>query len=676
MSNENVDDRKIALDLSTIQYAIGSTLTDEQKEFVSDFTKNTISFSDAGTGKTHSLIAGIALAQKSYGIRGSKICCMSFTNAAVNEISARYDKFYKKCNVGTKPVFSTVHALFLKILKDAYPQIEVVNLDFVKCKSMLESYMKETGLKTDDWKLTKSIFQAIQKLNSALYFDDITLSNSYDFIKLGINSEDFNYIRERMFRAGIITNKIAQGDIPLYCLYALHNNSDIIDKWKSKYDIMIVDEFQDLSTLQLEILSYISNTMVVIGDMKQQIYAFNGASDLIVDKFLECKNNDVRICNLTKSFRCRNEIAEFARKIIEPNMLGEELNFTGTKDGGSVEIIARKNMDWKGIANSIYTDISVNGFTKAKDIMFLYRNNVSALPIIDELYNKRIAFRCSRFVRAYEVPIVKDLYKLARVARDPYNQNNITDALKLFDEFSNTNYGKTLPPIQVMEKTGKSIIDVPYGWKTNEVVAYIKNLKLAQEDMKNGKSTGSILNRFWRIYEKAIIKEQWWRLDNTPEFYLNLVAPIVNSRTFDEFVRIEDDKATRNDNYLATSVGIRCYTIHSAKGLEADYVYLLDADEGMFPNKSTMKSKAGAGCDLDVAKDIRSDRNLLFVAITRAKEKLVISYSSELCKLIADPYDSNYSKYDKIYADQSRDAVGDDVSAFFNIFNVERGNNG
>lgn len=668
---------QLLVELSVITSAMGSRLTDEQREFVSDFTTDTLSFSDAGTGKTYSLIAGIALAQAYYKIKGSEICCISYTNAAVNEISARYSKLYKKMTLGSKPDFRTFHSLNLRILNDAYPGITTGNITFADVKPMMDSYMHERGLSSMDGNYVKKVYNAINSLNSALVFSEESLMKNYKFLELDMSIDDFNYIRRRLFSAGIIRKKIDQGDIPIYCLYALHKYPQIIERWKGKFKIMVVDEFQDLTLLHLEILNYITQTLVAIGDMKQQIYGFNGASDLIVDKYLGHRPN-ARRCNLTQSFRCANEIADFAKGIVEPNVIdGQPIAFKGNGPGGIVEIIKSEDMDWYGVANTISRDIKEHTYIGAKDVMFLYRNNASMIPIVEELYQLGIQFRCANnrgYTTIMNLPVVGDLFSLAYVALDDSNTEYLNKALRLFPEFADFGYGTELPPVTAVRKFNKGLLSLNYKFKESSSRALMNAIVDAKAAIESGEKCGRVLNTLWVAYASFVISRRWWMFDNKPEFYFGLVGDILVKKTIEQVIKDEEKKLALNDNNIRAGIGVRCYTLHSAKGLEADEVYILDANEGLFPNAKILKQKTEAGCILDAAKDIRNERNLLFVGATRAKKKLVVTYTGELASLITKN-SNKFKRYDQEYIEHSRDISGNDVESFYGIFNIGENEN-
>lgn len=643
--------------LEIISSYMGHPLTEEQMEFASDFRQSTISFSDPGTGKTHTLIAGLIMAQKAYNIPGDKINCMSFTKAAVYEIKKRYDRVHKRCGLRNgEAVINTFHRLSRIILNDAYPRMKPKGQ--IKLKDALADisrYMTEVGLDgADDYNYVKKVYSAINSLNSALIFHPDAMERNYDFVQINMEVEDFQELRKKWFLRSITAGEVVQGDIPLYCLYALLSDPDLIAKWHGRYDIMVVDEFQDLSLLHLQILSLISKTLIVIGDMKQQIYHFNGACPQIVEEYLKL-HPEARVCNLTESFRCCQEIAKFATDIIRPNDPSVK-EFKGIRTGGYVGIEQRRNMDWESLAHAIKKDIDDNSYAKSRDIMFLYRNNESAIPIVEELYQLQVPFRCTKYQTVMETPIFKELCILANVAWQPGNIEYAIEAFKLFPEFKDTPWGEDPAPVTVMRMTGKNVFDINFKYRDESSYAFLQAMKIAQKKIQEHKSAGVVFMNLLDVYDKYIIKGQYWKLDNEKDYYFNLIAPICNSKEYGLLINEEYDKKAKNEQCIRANAGIRLYTMHSAKGLEADDVYILDCDEGKFPNRKVLKRKLEAGCAYDAACDIRSERNLLYVALTRAKENVVVTYSGDKpCELLIHPFDNEYLELDAVYAEENQD---------------------
>lgn len=661
--------------LDIISAYIGSPLTEEQKEFAADFTKDTMSFSDPGTGKTHTLIAGLLLAQKHHKIPGADINCMSFTNAAVSEMAGRYNALCKKCTVTPSVKFNTFHSLSRQMLKSAFPNMQVIGYEnFKTAVKDMQMYLLEEGIDVgDDVKFIRKLINTINNLNSSLTFHPENVVRKHQFVELDMDLDIFQNLRVRWFMRGLIRDTIVQGDIPLYCLYALMNNRDnVSDKWKSRYKIMVVDEFQDLTLLHLRILSYIASTLIVIGDMKQQIYAFNGACPQIVDAYFKLHPN-ARICNLTKSFRCSQKIADFATRLIKPNDRSIQ-TFTGHAGGGDVQIIHRRDLNWEEIVNNIAVDHKLHNIDGARDVMFLYRNNASAIPIIEELYKNNIAFRCSKYAKIMDIPIFNTLSALVNAAWQPGNYEIVTIALRLFPEFKDIQMEVEPPPVQAMRASGKDLFSLNYKYKESSSTEILIAMMQARKDIEAKKTAGVTYMKLMPVYEKYLYKLEWWKVDNSKEFYFNLVGQICNSKTYVAMYNEEIEKEQKNEHAIAAGMGIRCYTMHSAKGLEADDVYILDCDEGKFPNRKIMDTKIDDGCLYDVAVDIRSERNLLYVAVTRAKDNVIITYSGEPCKLVVNPDDSEYTKYDSEY--DSKLSEYDDAEEFFNLFKLGSATNG
>ena len=649
----------------------GKDLTEEQMEFASDFTEDRISFSNPGTGKTHTVITGLLQAQKNLGVPGVQINCMSFTNASVDEIAGRYNQACKKSGIAPTVKFNTFHSLSRQMMAEAYSGIEIVGREpIADAVVSMSDYMEKLGIDAMDKTWVKKVIRAINSLNSSLTFHPDNIRTKYDFVQTGLSVEDFQALRKKWFLRGITRKRIVQGDIPLYCLYALMKREDIIQKWRGKYRIMVVDEFQDLSLLHLHILSRIAQTLIVIGDMKQQIYAFNGACPQIVQAYLELHPR-ARECNLTQSFRCGQAIADFATRLIAPNNPEVE-TFIGHDLPSSVTIESRRNLDWADIIKGIAADIAKHRIGFARDVMFLYRNNASAIPIIDELYKLDIPFRCPKFSMIMDIPIFDSLCKLANAAWQPHDEKFVNDALREFPEFKEYMFGDELPIITVMKQTGKSLFDIQYRYKEKSSYEILNAMMVARKKIEEGKSAGIVLNNLLPVYETYIIRGQWWRLDNDKEFYFNLVAPICNAKPYPLMYNEELDKCATNEKCIKGRVGIRCYTMHSAKGLEADDVYILDCDDGMFPNAKVLKSKLEAGCYVDAATDVRSERNLLYVAVTRARYNVTISHSSDTpTPLLVNPGDNDYCNLDHYYWEANRSY--DDAGEFFKLFNAGGG---
>lgn len=662
-----MDNRDEALfQLKMIEHKIGSPLTDEQRELAIDFTTDTIAFANPGTGKTHTLTAGIILAQTYHNVPSDQIFCMSYTNAATNEIKARYRALAKKMNTNRDANFGTFHSLSRRILESAYPGMQVVSdYNYDDAISDMTQYIQSV---MPDYQFNKKkvwdIIEAIDNLNSCFVFDEEHLRTKFNFKVLGIPVKDFQKLRKLWFERGNISGEIIQGDIPLYCLYALIKKPEVIKQWAGRYRIMIVDEFQDLSLLHLEILNRVANTLIAVGDMKQQIYVYNGACSEIVDAYFAARPN-ARRCSLTQSFRCNQAIADLASKVIEPNIT-EDAGFKGrpgtegTIESQVVDYVDRRNIDW----DDVFKDTTPENLN---DIMILYRNNASTIPIIDELYSQKIPYRCPKFVKVTDIPVLSTLCDLVNSAWSPYDLKLARKALGHFPEFRYQRYNIG-SYVKSMKDNRMTVFGLYNQLDMDSSRSILDAMKEAARRIENKKCAGNVLVACKVVYEKYMKADEFY--PNDESYYYNMAAGICNRMTYPEMIQRETDKEYRSLECLNADMGIRCYTMHSSKGLEAKHVYLLDVNEGMFPNKSSLGKKVEKGCEYDASLDVRAERNLLYVAITRAKDALTISYSNgSLATLLSDPLCNAYCKFDDIY--RREHMLYDDVSAFASIFAKE-----
>lgn len=652
------DYKEALFELRLIENKLGKPLTDEQRDFAVDFTRDIITFANPGTGKTHTLTAGIMMAQEYWKTDPTKIFCMSYTKAATNEIKGRYKVLAKKLRASTMVEFGTFHSLANKILASSYQRMEVIHdHDPNEAVADISAYIQKAAPEfAFDNKKAWRIIQTINELNAAFIFDDENVQTKFSFKKLGMPIEQFQEVRRKWFERGLINSQIVQGDIPLYCLYALLRKPEAAALWKGKYEIMIVDEFQDLSMLDLEILTRVAKKLIVVGDMKQQIYVFSGACPEIVDAYKKARP-DAYECHLTQSFRCPQAIADLATKVIQPN-LDEESIFIG-RDGGiatadqCIQTVDRRNIDWS-VAFANTNNDTLN------DILILYRNNASTIPVIDELYTKGIPYRCPKFVRVTEIPVIKTLCTLAQAAWQPRSVEAAEKALQIFPEFRFQRYNITTYT-NIMRTSNKTIFDIGNLLEQASSKQIIDAMRECNQRIKDKKSAGNVLVALQTVYDKWFKPNEYY--PNDDRYYYNMVAGICNRMTYPEMVAREDQKYNRHLECLNADMGVRCYTMHSSKGLEAKTVYMLDVNEGIFPNSTQIAKKYEASCAYDASLDVRSERNLLYVAITRARENLIISFSNNtLATLMSDPEHNLYRQYDEIYKEEHK--LYDDIAGF------------
>ena len=359
--------------LSKLSSRIGVMYTEEQRAFMKDFTSPIISFSSPGTGKTRSAIGGLLTAEFYHQIPGNQIYALSFTNNATTELAVRHKKDCESLGVHQTVNFQTFHSLCKKVLLDNHHLFGIRNLK-IEEQATIESqaptlinFAQEHSIHLMPWQV-RPFINAVRNLNSSLVFDRMHVESKYLFKKCRMTYEEFTTLRKFLYLYSKMISTIQVQDIPIYALELLLTHPDVSENFKKQCRILLVDEFQDLSLLQLRVISLLSDTVIAIGDIKQQIYAFNGACQEIVGEFKRYFPN-ARELNLNQSFRCAESIVRYSKMIIHPNGMQEE-GFKGTGEDGSLEVTQQLSL--ASICDQIEAEYRANRNTFKTDTMFLF----------------------------------------------------------------------------------------------------------------------------------------------------------------------------------------------------------------------------------------------------------------------------------------------------------------
>lgn len=659
MTNDTITQESF---LTLLSVKLNTDYTEEQKALISAFGEKPIfCFADPGTGKTFTSIGGIINSELYKRIPGDQIYALSFTRLATSELAVRHERACKKLRIVKKVNFTTLHALCKRILEENYKLLGMTTfqcgdqLPIDRAISIIENLCAENGWTMDLYK-QKAVYYAINEMNSSLVFDQDNVMSKFAFKELGIEYEIFDKIRGALLSYSLLTQRVAVSDILIYTLLLLTEHPEVADKFKEKCKLMLVDEAQDLSLIQLRIISKLTDHPVLIGDMKQQIYTFNGACPDVVSEFYRFYPN-AQTYELTQSFRCKNEIADYATRIILPNEIGGE-NFKGTGDGGTVREYSGYNdttgLDLDAVADKIKDSYLKAGHKFEKDILFLYRNNIFAIPVVEALFKRGLPFRSNNFAPAYTIPLIKELCELLRLCESPKSYSDIGALRYVIPEFRQYVDVHKHPLYVMGTRSACSIFEINYEFRDPAAGKAMTRLFEVSEMIKENVPVKDLLNHLWGVFYEAYVKNRAWMYDMKPEYYINSISCLTH-KNYTQFMQDEMKKQEVLNESERYSRGPRCYTMHASKGLEADVVYILNADTGIIPNESKIKRMAQHNCYDDVIRSVREDRSLCYVAATRAKEELHIIYTSELSllfhgeKIEQDIVDTRYS-YDDVTA--------------------------
>jgi DNA helicase-2/ATP-dependent DNA helicase PcrA len=585
---------------------------------------------------------------------------------AVQELKNRYETDAAKLRVRNNINITTLHKLCTNILKENFNLFGMNRLKFSDSydneamTNLLIDFGTELDIRINTGN-ARNIMKAVNSLNSALIFDREHVESKFDFIKTKLKYHEFTQIRGILYRQNKLMETIRVEDILLYTLELLLTYPEISRRFKEQCKVLLVDEFQDLSLLQLRIISLLSDNVIAIGDIKQQIYAFNGACAEIVGEFYRYFPN-AREKNLTQSFRCLDSIAKYATTIIRPNDMGGE-DFKGVAEGGEVEI--KTEFDTRKACMEIAQNFRANHNTFEKSVLFLVRNNYSVIPIAEELFKLKVPFRVSKYTAAYQIPVIKELCELCEFAQNPTILSNLKALSYIIPEFKRYKNYLLNPLYEIATKEGCSPFEINYQFREPaEGQTAMELLLEVREAIARNEKLSVLLNMLWPLFKKVYLVHREPFLEYKVSYYTSIVSPLTREKTYSQFVRDEVAKVEAIKDCDMRRWGVRCYTFHAAKGLEADYVYILDAEEGIIPNNRRLDEMEQAGCLLEKAIALRNERSLVYVGCTRARERLYITYNDLLSTIFSE--ENQYKVYDALYKDCK--PVYPDVEAFERFF--------
>lgn len=657
--------------IAKLEQMQGREFNKEQKELLSDFTKSIISFSDPGTGKTHTVVNGLIIAELCDRIPAKNMIAVSFTRAASGELAERHKKLCLRLGIGSQVKFKTFMGFCLEIIKSNYSKFGW--REFKKTQSEMNAeevvnYFRDTckfyGVEIED-KVYIKTYNAIKKLNSSLIFDERHILNKIEFKRLGLSVEQVQFLRKAVYDLNRYSGSVTVGDILLYTLELLIKFPEISRQLKSEIQVLLVDEFQDMSVLQLLLCRLISDKLIAIGDINQQIYSFNGACGIIVQKFKEFYP-DAKEVRLMQSYRCKQEICDFAYSIVEPNgMLSEPPR--GISSGGVVEF--HKGLNTAEIVANIKVEMEENNNVFQTDQMFLCRNNYSIIPMAEELYKNKVPFRIipkndkdTGFPKANFLEVISDLCEVFELARTPYNANALYVLKKFWPEFSSYKKASDIPLARIMEDEGCSFLEAcgKYVFKDKQTAGIIIPRLMAIDDMfVERKPIRDMIQEIYPIMYENYFKRRLIYMKEKPDYWLKLIDCLMD-KSYQKFIADENAKDKWVDDWIKKRYGIRLYTMHGSKGLEADIVHIIDANEGVVPNLKRLKETQSMKCFMDAADNVRNERSLGYVAVTRARNEVHIYYDTELASIFTGV--NKFKGLDKIY--ESYVDTYDDIKSF------------
>ena len=601
------------------------TLNKSQLEAVKNTEGPNLVLAGAGTGKTRVLTTRVAHIIDSKLAFPSQILCVTFTNKAAREMSERIQNLVS-VRMDRMPWIGTFHSIGAKIIRNHAEVIGLKPSFTILDKDDQLSLIKQI-LKSENLDQSKYVPKYIQSRidqwkNKALNPNDIkadSLDNMSDDKTLNI----YKLYQQRLFQI----NCLDFGDLLLQCIN-LFKNEDVLKRYSENFKYVLVDEYQDTNTAQYQWLKYLSSAnqnICCVGDDDQSIYSWRGAE---IDNMLRFEKDfdNTKTTRLEENYRSTNNILKSASSLISYNeaRLGKELySDQGNGDPVYIHLVNSSRDEATFVSQEIMKLRDEN--PDLNNIAVLVRAVFQSREIEEALIRYSVPYRIIGGIRFYERAEIKDAISYLRIVYE--NQDDVA-----FERAIMT------PKRGVGEKSFNKIIEVS---KNKRISLFQASKLLAGTDEVNKKASSS-LEEFIQVIERGISMIETTQYPEILKVLLDesgYMEMLKNDKNVSAQTKIENIKeliiAMEDYNSieeflehisLVTSVDennednkVSLMTLHAAKGLEYDFIFLPGWEEGLFPHQKTIDESGNKG--------IEEERRLAYVGITRARKTVNISTS-------------------------------------------------
>ena len=607
-------------------------LNPAQREAVENTEGAVLILAGAGSGKTRVLTTRIGYLMEDKGVKAENILAITFTNKAANEMRERVEETLE--GTDTKEMWiTTFHSCCVRILRKSINKIGY-NRSFVIYDSpdqvtLIKDCMRELDI-SDKAFDPKYVLSCISNAKDKLYSPKQFLKlNEGDISKTKVG-EIYALYQDRLKR----NSALDFDDLIMKTVELFKECPEVLDYYRNKFRYIMVDEYQDTSKAQYELIKLLAKqhqNICVVGDDDQSIYGWRGADIRNILEF-ERDYDNVKIVKLEQNYRSTQVILDAANHVIANNTERKRKRlWSDKKEGQLIKIQLAENEIEEGdfIVNTIsymkrYED------REYKDFAVLYRANAQARSVEDALNRAGIPYNIYGGIKFYERKEIKDIIAYLRVIQNP--QDDIS--LKRIINVPRRGIGlRTIEKIEdrasLKEESIYSVlIDIEdnsdISRKARASISEFVDLMSTLRSFTNVYTVSQIIEKVLDVtgYKDELLKEK----NNEGEDRLENLQELISVAL--EFESTSEDKSleafltnvalnAEPDSEEESEDRVSLMTIHSSKGLEFPVVFLAGMEEKIFPIARAIQSMRDS--------DIEEERRLCYVGITRAKEELFLT---------------------------------------------------
>lgn len=622
-------------------------LNKAQKEAVTQYKGPSLVIAGAGSGKTRVLTHRIAF-MLSNGVNPSKILALTFTNKAAKEMKDRIAEIVG-FETARKLWMGTFHSIFARILRYeaealGYPADYTI-YDTIDSRSLIKTIIKELNLDDKIYKPNEILGRISGAKNNLItaeaYINNSTIRATDNSMKRPMIYEIFSRYARRCKRSGAMDFD----DLLLNTNILFRDHPEILNKYMNAFDFVLVDEYQDTNFSQYLIIKKLSQehrNICVVGDDAQSIYSFRGAR---IENILGFKGDypEMKTYKLERNYRSTQNIVNAANSIIQKNSGQIKKKVYSEKEPGEKILVleARTDTDEGFKVAGMIKDAAMSEQVPYNEFAILYRTNAQSRIFEEALRKMNIPYKVFGSLSFFQRKEIKDILAYFKLV----NNNNDDESLKRVINYPLRGIGKTT--IAKLEEaalqnnvpiwtaiTNKAFLEsnfnkgtiskilgfarmiIEFQSKKEEMEAFDLAYTIAQstgiiKDLVSDKSPEGI-SRYENIEEllngiKEFTENEENQENNSLSDYLQTVTLYTNA-DLDE----EDDQKEK----------VTVMTIHASKGLEFRQIFICGLEEDLFPSHMAVST----------LKELEEERRLFYVAVTRGKEKVTLSYAGSRYK--------------------------------------------
>ena len=586
-------------------------LNDSQLESVKTTEGPLLVMAGAGSGKTKVLTTRIAYLISEMGVDPKSILAITFTNKAAKEMKDRVISMLGVLAYNIQ--ISTFHSFGLSIIKNHYDKLgynkNFTIIDSDDVTTLIKKILKELNYDPKIYN-PKGIKSRISGAKNELL-------GASDYAKYSTSEYEEIVLKVyQMYEQKLKTNNSLDFDDLLMQPIILFNKyPEVLKEYQEQFKYILIDEYQDTNEAQYTLTKMISakyKNICVVGDSDQSIYAFRGSNYKNILNF-EKDYKDAKVIMLEKNYRSTKNILNVANDIIKNNKLRKDkILYTDNEEG--IKVQYHRSDNEKDEAFYVKKEIEKLKVTEPlSEIAVLYRTNAQSRNIEEALLRDNIPYKVVGSIYFYKRKEIKDLIAYLNVLYNPRDDISLTRVINVPKRGIGNKTIENLSNKATEKNT--SIFEVISSGKELEFKKIIEEINILRENLSLTELVDLVLDKTGikqeLLNEKTLEAEV--RLENLEEFKSITRSfedknGIISLEDFlMEISLVSDIEEHKNHSNVVTLM-----TIHSAKGLEFNNVFIVGLEEGIFPHMNS----------LDNPNDVEEERRLCYVAVTRAKKRL------------------------------------------------------